>query len=153
MLSEGIPDNILVDSEGIKHALNNLISNALKFTRESGEVKVIVFPHREGEDLQVEARNAGYSLGEYIPIEKLAGKPALIVLISDNGFGIKESEMKNLFGKFKQLKQNAEVLKKQKGTGLGLVITKGIVEGHGGEIGAVSKEGEGTTFFFTLPLI
>ena len=58
--------------------------------------------------------------------------------------------MKRLFNKFQQLSTAAKTEKK--GTGLGLVIVKGIVEAHGGSINVVSAEGKGTTFYFSLPL-
>ena len=77
----------------------------------------------------------------------------LVVLISDNGIGIEEKNIQNIFSKFRQLDTKNAIPKKQKGTGLGLVIAKGIIEEHKGKIGVISKIGNGSTFFFTLPLV
>jgi len=76
---------------------------------------------------------------------------SLCVVVSDTGIGIPAESIKDLFHTFKQAKLSpAEG--ENKGTGLGLVIAKGITEAHGGTIGLVSKEGSGTSFFFTIPL-
>ncbi|MBI3887749.1 ATP-binding protein, partial [Candidatus Microgenomates bacterium] len=73
----------------------------------------------------------------------------VLVSVTDNGRGLTTEGMNNLFSKFKQLQpSNGD----NKGTGLGLVIAKGIIESHGGEIFVQSKVNEGTTFYFTLPL-
>jgi signal transduction histidine kinase len=70
---------------------------------------------------------------------------------SKQGIGIPESDLNRLFQTYKQAKISP-VAKDEKGTGLGLVIAKGIAEAHDGTVGVVSKEGMGSTFFFTLPL-
>ena len=77
--------------------------------------------------------------------------PSLCVVVSDTGLGIPEGSVKDLFHTFKQAKLSPAD-KESKGTGLGLVIAKGISEAHGGMVGVVSKEGTGTSFFFTIPL-
>lgn len=70
------------------------------------------------------------------------------VTITDQGPGIDESAKQAIFERFKQAK--AEDTKK--GTGLGLPIAKAFIEAHGGEIGVTSTPGQGSTFYFTLPL-
>jgi len=70
--------------------------------------------------------------------------------VRDTGIGIKESDMPKLFQKFSQLDKGLE--RKTGGSGLGLVISKEIVEKHGGRIGSESKPGEGSTFYFLLPI-
>ena len=71
--------------------------------------------------------------------------PDAVVSISDSGQGIDPEVLNNLFEKF--------VSKSEKGTGLGLFISKSIVEAHGGKIwGENNKDGKGATFTFTLPL-
>jgi two-component system heavy metal sensor histidine kinase CusS len=73
------------------------------------------------------------------------------VIVSDNGFGISEKILPSLFKAYSQGKteENRENLK---GTGLGLSIIKGLAEVHGGKVGVVSKDGFGSSFFFTLPI-
>jgi len=73
------------------------------------------------------------------------------VAVSDTGIGISKTNLENLFHTYKQVRLNSSD-DQNKGTGLGLVIAKGIVEAHGGKIGVVSKEGIGSSFFFTIPL-
>ncbi|KPQ41233.1 MAG: sensory transduction histidine kinase, partial [Candidatus Methanoperedens nitroreducens] len=70
--------------------------------------------------------------------------------VSDTGIGIKEEELGKLFDKFKHL--NSGYVRNNKGTGLGLVISKKLVELHGGEITVESKYGQGSIFTFTIPI-
>lgn len=72
------------------------------------------------------------------------------VWVKDNGMGIPSQEIGELFQKYRQTTSGKT--SKHKGTGLGLVICKMIVEAHGGKIWVESKEGKGTTFSFSLPL-
>lgn len=74
----------------------------------------------------------------------------IIVTIIDTGMGINSSEYENIFEKFKQVGDT--LINKPKGTGLGLPICKSIIEYHGGKIWVESKEGEGSKFYFSLPL-
>ncbi|MDD3150278.1 MAG: GAF domain-containing sensor histidine kinase [Candidatus Gastranaerophilales bacterium] len=69
----------------------------------------------------------------------------IFLSVSDNGIGISEIEKKNIFQKYKTTKRNVS-------SGLGLYLSKQIVEHHGGIIWFESEEGKGTTFYFTLPL-
>ena len=70
--------------------------------------------------------------------------------IRDTGIGIREADMPRLFEKFSQIEKGLE--RKAGGSGLGLVISKDIVEKHGGKIGAESKFGAGSIFYFLLPI-
>ncbi|HAE36380.1 MAG: Multi-sensor signal transduction histidine kinase [Candidatus Nomurabacteria bacterium GW2011_GWF2_35_66] len=145
-----IPEKVMFDSEGVEHILNNLISNALKYTNKEGLVEVITFLHKEGASLPEEAKIAGYQSVNSIPLD-LGQGTFITVIVTDNGIGIEEENIKTIFSKFKQLDTKNKVPKKN-GTGLGLVIAKGIIEEHGGSIGVVSKIGVGSTFYFTIPL-
>ncbi|KKQ03977.1 MAG: Multi-sensor signal transduction histidine kinase [Parcubacteria group bacterium GW2011_GWB1_36_5] len=154
-IANDTPKKVMFDQEGIEHVLNNLISNALKYTNEKGEVKVVTFLHKGGGILEEEARAAGYTSSNPFPT-KITGDEknfCLVVMVSDNGIGIEKENISNIFSKFRQLDTKNAVLKKKKGTGLGLVIAKGVVEEHNGHIGVESKIGVGSTFFFTLPLV
>ena len=114
-----------IDPQRITQALNNLISNSLKFTPVNGKIVVSVKVENEG----------------------------LKIAVSDNGIGIPEDEQKDLFSKYYQIRTTPHQLAK-KGTGLGLYITKGVVEAHGGTVG-VKSEGlnKGTTIYFILPFV
>jgi len=114
--------NVLTDPEKISIAIQNLIDNAIKYTKEKSEVKV--------------------SMETASKFVKIA--------IKDKGVGIPESQQKYIFKKFFR---SDNVMKNQTmGTGLGLFIARSIVEGHKGKIWFESKEGEGTTFYLTLPI-
>jgi PAS domain S-box-containing protein len=113
---------ITADSNMLNSILQNLISNALKFTRQSGEVRV------ESE------LSDGY----------------VIVKIIDNGVGINESSMNKLF-KIDQHISGIGTMN-ETGTGLGLLLCKEMIELNGGNISVESETGKGSKFSFTLPL-
>ncbi len=114
---------ILADPNRIIQVLVNLIGNAVKFTEHGG---IRVNAYRKGKNIRVE--------------------------VSDTGIGISKEDKAKLFRKFYQL-QHKELTKQEgSGTGLGLVITKEIVNLHGGKIGVISEPGKGSTFWFTLPI-
>ncbi len=112
------------DKIRISQVLGNLISNAIKYT-DSGQIDI---------NLNIDAQ-----------------KKEAIVAVKDSGVGIPREDLAQLFSKFKQLKS---VDRSRKGTGLGLVVSKGIVESHKGKIWAESPgENLGSTFYFSLPII
>lgn len=120
------PDKYMLkfDRVRISQVLGNLISNAIKYT-DSGEI---------GLNLQINAQ------------DKVA-----VIAIKDTGIGVAREDLGQLFSKFKQLRGTDHA---RKGTGLGLVVSKGIVEAHGGKIWAESAgENLGSTFYFSLPII
>jgi signal transduction histidine kinase len=122
--SRGAPDlpSVQADPRRLDQVLANLISNAVKFTPEGGRIEV------------------GASL-RHDRVE---------VYVKDTGVGIPSEELAGLFQKYRQTSSGKGST--QKGTGLGLVISKMIVEAHGGRIRVESEEGRGSTFFFYLPL-
>lgn len=139
---------VLADENKIGQVMNNLLSNAIKFTL-NGKIVVSSLVLKKGEDLMRKVSNSGMiwsGIKDGIKFDS----DQVIIGVSDTGVGIKESEATKLFNKFTQLEESAASDKK--GTGLGLVISKGITEAHGGKIGLFSKEGQGSTFYFTLPL-
>jgi signal transduction histidine kinase/CheY-like chemotaxis protein len=111
-----------VDPRRVNQVLSNLISNAIKFTGENGEMEI------------------GAVLVDASQVK---------VWVRDKGAGISSDEIGQLFQKYRQ-GGNAKC-SSEKGTGLGLVICKMIVEAHGGKIWVESQLGRGTTFFFSLP--
>jgi signal transduction histidine kinase/FixJ family two-component response regulator len=113
--------DLRMDSNRIAQVLTNLLSNAIKFSAPEGRI-------------EVRAETDG---------------PMLKVSVRDSGEGIAPTDIHKLFRKFSQIDSGST--RRVGGTGLGLVICKGIVEQHGGTIGVESVPGEGSTFYFLLP--
>lgn len=114
--------DIFSDENRIQQVLENLLKNSIDFVSE-----------KNGKIL-IEIQNS---------------KDFVIFSVTDNGIGIPKDKKKHLFKKFYQA--DTSHTRKHGGTGLGLVICKGFVEGLGGEIWCESQKGKGTTFFFTIP--
>jgi signal transduction histidine kinase len=112
---------VYVDPDSMRGVFQNLLENAIKYTINNSKVNV---------DLKIESGH-------------------ILVSVKDTGIGIPQNQQKNVFDKFFR-SQNA-IKQETDGTGLGLFITKSIVEEHGGKIWFESIEGKGTTFFFTIP--
>ncbi|PIQ82573.1 MAG: hypothetical protein COV76_02970 [Candidatus Omnitrophica bacterium CG11_big_fil_rev_8_21_14_0_20_64_10] len=113
---------IPADENHLERVFVNLLSNAIKFTPPNGTLTVRVTPRPE--ELQVE--------------------------VADTGFGMPPEDVQKLFTEF--FRADNPVNRERKGTGLGLVLCKKIIEAHGGSIRVNSEVGKGTTFSFTLPL-
>ncbi|HTL39503.1 MAG TPA: ATP-binding protein [Methylomirabilota bacterium] len=145
-LGENIPV-LSLDDNKIAQVLNNFLSNAIKFTKQ-GKIIVSAFLLKRGEKLVDKVAALGI-LWAGIK-EESYDQDMLILGVTDTGMGIPEDQMEKLFNKFTQLEQSA--VSEKKGTGLGLVITKGIVEAHGGKVGVFSEVGKGSTFFCALPI-
>ncbi|MCX6720517.1 MAG: ATP-binding protein [Candidatus Staskawiczbacteria bacterium] len=145
--ADNIPETVEFDPRTISEVLNNLISNALKFTKENGAVTVQTLLHKNGESLEKEAKVAG--INWFIKADISNIPDSLFVAVTDNGAGIAPDQINRLFNKFIQAKST---FVEKSGTGLGLAIVKSIVESHGGTVGAESIEGKGSTFYFTLPI-
>lgn len=113
---------VTIDKDKITQVLDNIISNALKYSPEGGKVR----------------------------FELLQKGNVLHVRVSDEGVGIPKSDLPKVFDRFYRVDKARS--RKMGGTGLGLAIAKEIIEIHGGEIWADSVEGKGATIAFTLPL-
>ncbi|HEY9679255.1 MAG TPA: ATP-binding protein [Drouetiella sp.] len=112
---------VFVDPDRVVQILNNLASNAIKFSPPGGEV--------------------------ILRVEKPSPDTTRFSVI-DHGSGIPEDQMEKLFARFQQLDSSDK--RKKEGTGLGLFISKSLVELHGGHIGVESKPGVGSTFWFDI---
>ncbi|HUA36626.1 MAG TPA: PAS domain S-box protein [Candidatus Binataceae bacterium] len=108
---------VTIDPGRLKQVLYNFLSNALKFTPDGGKVTIRIMP---------------------------AGETDFTLEVEDTGIGISHEDLTRLFVEFQQL--DASTAKKYQGTGLGLALTKRIVEAQGGEIGARSEPGRGSVF-------
>jgi PAS domain S-box-containing protein len=121
-LSPELP-RIWADPRRLEQVFANLVSNAIKFTPAGGKIEV----------------NGALENGDRIQLS-----------VSDTGPGIPPRELGQIFQKYRQTLSGK--MSQHKGTGLGLVICKMIVEAHGGKIWVESQEGGGTAFFFSLPV-
>lgn len=146
-LENNLPEKLDFDPHMVSEVLNNLISNAIKFNKENGSIVVQALLHKQGNDLKKEAEEAGIKW--FIEKDSLKVQDSLVVAVTNTGAGIPKDQIGKLFNKFFQVKA---VFAQKQGTGLGLAITKSIIESHGGIVGAESTEGQGATFYFTLPL-
>lgn len=150
-IEKNVPDLLEFDPIYIKQAFNNLLLNALKFTAAGGHITVWSFLHREGEPFNEEVVNGQNKLfiNDNKNKEFVQLPDCVVVGVTDSGSGILEADMDKLFTKFTQLSSNNSHGSK-KGIGLGLAVTKGIIETHGGIVGASSHEGAGSVFYFTI---
>jgi len=134
------------DRERIIQVFNNLISNGIKFTAPGGRIIISAKPVNSALELTWRFPDQQNSHPDISTVKF----PCIEVTISDTGVGIQPDQLSQLFSKFKQL--SLGYVAQQKGTGLGLVIAKGIIESHGGSIFVESEFNVGTTFHFTLPI-
>lgn len=119
-----VPDTPVIgdwDSDRLVQVLDNLLMNAIKYAPNGGEIRV-----------HVEERGAD-----------------AYVAIRDPGIGVPPEARARLFERF--YRAEGGIAADKKGLGLGLYISKALIEAHGGQIGVESTPGEGSTFFFTLP--
>lgn len=144
-----VPQTFEFDENKISQVMNNLLSNAIKFTGAGGKITLSAFICQKSQDIVQTAveKNVPWQ-GAIHGIT--CSLPSIVMAVTDTGIGIPQSGIGKLFNKFQQLAASAK--SEKKGTGLGLVIAKGVVEAHSGQIGCTSEEGKGTTFYFTLPL-
>jgi PAS domain S-box-containing protein len=147
---------IRADPGRLEQVLNNLLSNALKFTPEGGTVtvgaKVVGRKEQRGRQGDRETVQSPLLSTPHSPDSALPFAPCDMRFVEfnvqDTGVGIPPDELGQLFEKYRQTSSGKTSA--HKGTGLGLVICKMIVEAHGGRIWAESELGRGTTFTFTL---
>lgn len=115
-------ETVFADRKMLLSVLQNLISNAIKHTLPGGEIKISA------------KRN----------------ETKIIVQVKDSGIGMSNKILEKLFKP--QLKALSEPRKKNKGAGIGLLLSKGFLERNGGKIWVESTEGQGSSFYFTLPM-
>ena len=115
-------EDIVCDMRKVKQIMVNLISNAIKYTSENGTIEII-----------------------------LTKEPGLIrIIVSDNGIGISKKDQEIIFDEFAQANRSRD--EALGGTGIGLALSRRLVELHGGEIGVESEEEKGSKFWFTIPV-
>ncbi|MBA3027787.1 MAG: HAMP domain-containing protein [Desulfobacteraceae bacterium] len=136
---DGVPELFMADERKIKQVVYNLLSNAVKFTPAGGEVRL-------GARVQDRAE-----FKEHLPnpggIEK-----CLCVWVADTGIGLEPKDLARIFDPFEQVEGSTS--RKYQGTGLGLALTRKMIELHSGVIWAeTSGMGQGSTFKFVLPVL
>ncbi|HEX7764706.1 MAG TPA: response regulator [Cellvibrio sp.] len=125
-IEPSIPKNLLGDALRFKQVLSNLISNAIKYSS-SGNIII---------DVSI--------------LQRQETQITLKVCVSDEGIGLSREAQEQLFSPF--IQADSSISREHEGTGLGLAICKGLVERMNGEIGVVSEQDKGSTFWFTARL-
>ena len=142
---DGIPGIIRGDERKLKQIVYNLLSNAVKFTPDSGKIELAAEKIRRY-DLQLQGSESAA-----IPSVSLDAETFIKITVSDTGIGIKPEDLARIFKPFEQVENAAS--RKYEGTGLGLSLTKNLVELHGGLIWGESQgENKGSTFTVAIPV-
>ncbi len=132
-----MPDDmphILADQNRLIQVMTNLVSNAHKYTPQDGDI--LMTAKKLEHNLDAKGRDRG---------------PALHISVKDNGIGMSEEDLSRLFTPY--FRSENPLTREQPGTGLGLTITRGIIQQHGGNIWVESELNKGTTFHFTVPVV
>jgi len=123
-LNAEVPETLpeaLVDPDRLRQILNNLISNAIKYTPPGGSITV----------------------------RACLQDDCVVFEVQDTGYGLSDEDKQHLFEKF--YRSSRPEIQREQGSGIGLALIKGVIEAHGGHIEVVSKVGKGSLFLFTLP--
>jgi signal transduction histidine kinase len=132
----GVRDTITADERKLKQIIYNLLSNAVKFTPDGGSVSLT-------------AQNCKPDDAQFFDMDN--DNSYIKITVTDTGIGINPDGLDLIFNPFEQVETSKS--RKYQGPGLGLSLTKSLVELHGGMIWAESEgEGKGSTFSFTLPI-
>ncbi len=129
---------IWADKDKIERVITNLLSNAFKFTNETGRITIYITLSKPLSLSKLAKSSNTQSLNERVKI-----------IVEDTGKGIPEEEFESIFERFYQINDDDSNIK---GTGIGLALCKELVELHDGEIGIESEPGIGSRFIIRLPL-
>ncbi len=149
-------DTLIADERKVKQILYNLLSNALKFTQDGG--RVLISAKNVKCNLRTGKRQSD---PPFVPVVEVdadsdaaannGARPFVEISVSDSGIGIKSADLERIFNRFEQIDGSRS--RNFEGTGLGLALTRELVEIHGGKIWAESDgPAKGATFRFTLPV-
>ncbi len=132
---------IYADSNRLEQVLTNLVSNAIKFTPDAGEIEI--------SSKIVNARELQYDNCFEEDIKRLQGN-YLQVCVEDHGIGIERKDLNHVFDKFAQIENSLS--RKVGGSGLGLPIARQLMESHNGAIWCDSEINKGSRFYFVIPI-
>lgn len=117
---------IWADEERVRQVLTNLLGNAIKYSPDGGAIRI-----------------GGWS-------DQVEDNPRVVLYVADQGIGIPQNELAHVFDPYYRV--DSTLRRSTTGAGLGLFLSKAVVDAHGGEIWARSEPGKGTTFFVALPV-
>ena len=149
-----LPETINADERKLKQILYNLLSNAVKFTPEGGDIhlsakvigKAAIPAVHDGAPLPVSD-----STQDSLNPDVVNPQRFMQIVVEDNGIGIKSEDLERILKPFEQA--DGSLKRRYQGTGLGLSLTKQLVELHGGRIWVESRgEGKGSTFYIVIPI-
>ena len=135
-------DFVYIDTQRMEQVITNLISNAIKFTRENGTIEI-----KTRKIKAEEIRNNSFF--EEIPTK--LSKEYVEISVKDNGIGIAKENWNKVFEQFKQIENSLS--RKVGGSGLGLPIAKRLMDAHKGFIWLDSELNKGTTFYLAIPIM
>ena len=136
--AHNLPDSIFCDTDNLEHVLNNLLSNAVKFTGNGGNITI-------------KAEKTSHNPYMIKKVDREESEHFLNISITDTGIGIKPEDQQKIFQK-EFWQADASSTREYEGSGLGLIITKRLIEEMDGTVWFYSKEGEGSTFGFVIPI-
>ena len=144
---------VWADPDRVRQVLTNLLENAIKYSPEGGLIEVLAYPQPASSPEQVHSRGgAGPRPGNSISQTTASPSQETLIMhvtVRDTGIGIPQEQQSLLFQPFNRLEHPST--HHIPGTGLGLYITRKIVEAMGGNVTLISAEGQGTSVTFTLP--
>lgn len=149
-VSEKDEIELYFDRDKLAKILTNLLSNAFKFTGEGGEIIVsVALGHAELSRLASQSKQVSAS-SIVLEIPRRVRDDRIAISIRDTGIGITEEALTKLFDRFYQV--DSSQTREHEGTGIGLALTKELVELHKGNIRVKSKVGQGSEFVVELPI-
>jgi signal transduction histidine kinase/CheY-like chemotaxis protein len=142
-IAPGLPE-VYADRTRIRQVLLNLLNNAVRFTEKG---RILIRAGRMAELVQTHLPAGGDApfAGD------VQATNAVVISVNDTGSGIAASDLKRIFEPFTQVDNS--IRRKHGGSGLGLTISKRFIELHGGHMWVESQIGEGSTFYFSLPIV
>jgi two-component system sensor histidine kinase/response regulator len=141
-VEKGLP-TLRCDRERVNQVVTNLLENAIKYTQAGGKIYISAGPYFWDKS------SVGRADESSLPATSSKPANAVVIQVSDNGIGISPEHHQEIFDQFTQVPSNQM---DRSGLGLGLAITKRIIEAHGGRIWVDSQVNSGSRFTFLMPL-